>query len=939
MQDKVTPMRLPCFLVLLFAFGVSVWASEPSSQFSITIDSQQSQSKVLLDDVPQLSSFAIDAWIDPSTTEGGNVQAVAGITLGFSAKQEAGDPRKIKGADNGLESVTLELREGSGRGSWFVWIDGANKTNERPDPEPPGWAGYSPQYQHPNEFLQVDGAYRVRIAVAPEGDGSRLRFFFRFLDRPVAEYTTETPVTLGRVIGYAAMGGQNLKSHTSTVAADAPQRIEPEVALANPPIWESVMDAVDLTRSDMRAVAKAIEEGNDKRARTLFINHMRNRKRPRGPSWEEVASHSLHPDYRKIAGEVLKNSYGRQGYFTDFATEWTDAAGETHSWVLPDGKINWARCNGHLNRHFHWVSLAKSYSETNDSAYAKRFAREVTDWVTREPFFWDRCPSVGGINLMDGTVFVAGYMNTSNIGRRCELTWWPAYQVFRSAREFDEEAHFAMLMGFLRQSRLLMNPTSFAAHDDGGSHGAMALLNNALMLPEFAESKDWMAEALRRWDEILKVQFYPDGSHVSGSTGYNWASLLSLENFIRVCRREKMELPERFLSTLEKGLEHTIGISRPDQGQIDMNDGGWGHVNDHFTRVIDLFPHRSDFRWMATRGRSGNPPEFVSKYYPHAGHVAMRSGWGPRERYLFMDVGPLGASHGKNDKLNIYLALGPHQLISSGGRGSYDANPFSGYASSTRSYNTVLVDDGLQQRVHLKHTHTGHITEQRRWKNNDSFDYAEGVYQSGWYTPDKRTTGRHTRQTLFIKGRQPDREGYFIVIDTVEPDDDQMHQYKALFHSRRNEAKLHPEKRIFEGHDTAAKYAIIPADPRDLELRDVRGQTEPYLQGWHVVGTNHAPMHTAVYSWKAKGTTTRAWILVPALAGESYCVDDVELQENDSGLMIATIMLPRGRRDILVRRPQSEAGTPIEVAGQSIDSDVTLLRLGPGDRLIERVEI
>ena len=73
---------------------------------------------------------------------------------------------------------------------------------------------------------------------------------------------------------------------------------------------------------------------------------------------------------------------------------------------------------------------AKAYEETGDARYAKRFAHEVRDWVAREPFLHPRNPDIGGLNWMDGTTFVRGYMNTSNIGRRCEITWWPAFEGF-----------------------------------------------------------------------------------------------------------------------------------------------------------------------------------------------------------------------------------------------------------------------------------------------------------------------------------------------------------------------------------------------------------------------------------------------------------------------------------------------------------------------------
>lgn len=633
-----------------------------------------------------------------------------------------------------------------------------------------------------------------------------------------------------------------------------------------------------------------------------------------------------HPEFVTVAKEAVAGRYAKLGWWANFASEWTDADGRTHKWVLPNGSVNWARDNGHLNRHFHWVAMAAAWRKTGEATFAKRFAFEVNDWVKNEPFYWERCPQVGGINLMDGTIFRLGYMNTSNIGRRCELTWWHAYDTFRATEDFDDEAHLAMLVGFLRQARLLMNPTSFAAHDDGGAHGAMALLQTALMMKEFKESGTWKAEALRRWDEVLRVQFYPDGSHVSGSTGYNWASLKAIENFIALMKRVGEPVPERFRKALADALRHPIGLSRPDQGQIDLNDGGWGLVDDHYQRVLtNIFPERADFRWMASRGTNGTPPDYKSIYFPHAGHFVTRTGWGKRERYLFMDAGPMGASHGKNDKLSIYLALGPHQLISSGGRGSYDANPFSGYANSTYGYNTLIVDDLPQQRVHLKHTHTGHVPESRRWITNDHFDYAEGFYRSGWYGEKRMVRGTHTRQVLFLKGANPPESACWVVIDSVLPEDDESHDYKALFHSRRDAMEIDPATRVVTSLDRAAGFRIIPAMTDGLAVRDAKGQTQPYIQGWHVVGRRRAAMHTAEFSWSAKGPTLQAWVIDASLAPANWSVRDVRVIRASESEVRLTIEHRDGTRHHLARRAAHEKSPWKPFGASKFMGDVAVL--------------
>lgn len=852
------------------------------------------------------AAFVIEGAIDPVARPGGDLQAVASVILGWTKDSEP------ETRNPGIPSIAFEIREGSAIGSWEVWIDGVNETTRQPNPKPKGWA-WDGKNQQPHLFRQRDGSYPLRITGAPTETGETLlRFYFQYLDRPVAEHRVTHALAGSPLFAHVKVGGNDTQKHVSEFALGI-RSIESAELDADPVPRDIVLEALDLDYPALGEVNRALESGKREEAGRLLLAHFRERQAPRGPSLDEYEHGG---NNLEIADNSLAGRYGTLGWFSQFAPEWTDADGVTHPWVLPDGTINWARENGHLNRHFHWVAYALADHETGDPKYAKRLSYEVQDWVGREPFFWEKCPQIGGVNLMDGTVFTKGFMNTSNIGRRCELTWWFAWEAFRKNPDFSDEAHFAMLLGFLRQARLLMNPSAFAAHDDGGAHSSMALLQTGLMLPEFRESAIWREQAMRQWDEVMKVQFYPDGSHVSGSTGYNWASIRALENFIALMRRTGSEIPPRFTETLARALKHPIGISRPDGGQVDMNDGGWSLVDDHYTRIVEkIFPDRNDFRWMATRGREGTEPDYCSIQFPHAGHLVQRTGWGENHKYLFLDAGPLGASHGKNDKLNLYFAMGPHQLISSGGRGSYDANPFSAYTGSTYGYNTILVDDLPQQRVHLPHTHTGHVPEQRRWVTSERFDFMEGFYRSGWYGAKKHVQGIHTREVLMVKGTNPPETAYWIVFDTVEAADKESHEYKALFHSRRDLAEIDPETQAFTCVDRGAGYRILPSHTKGLDCRNARAQMQPYVQGWHVVGKNRAPMNTAECIWNARGPTTRAWILEATPLPATWQIERWDWEEVESTAFL-TIHHKGGATD-RVERTRVGASSHFQI--QSLD--------------------
>lgn len=830
----------------------------------------------VLDKLPQ-GGFAIDARIDPSTKPGGNLQAVSALVLGWDDKRTKPSLRCET-----VPHVAFELREGSGRGFWEVWIDGENQTSAIPDPKPAGWMDNSP-YQAHHVFRQRDGAYSIRITGVPDDGETILRFYVEHMDRPVAVHRV-TRQLHAAPIAITSLGGQQNATNTATfdVRAQSTDAVDAKESLAP---WQIVLQALDYERAELKEVKEAVDGGDTENAKKLFLQHMRERSMPRGPA---LNTFEMHPNYRNVADAAIHNRYGRLGWFDDFAEQWTDAAGESHSFVLPNGTINWGRDHGHLNRHFHWVALALADHETSDPRYARRFAFEVTDWVSREPFLWNRNPEVGGLNVIDGTVFRSGFMNTSNIGRRCELVWWYAYEHFRDSPEFDDDAHFAMLLGFLRQSRLIMNPTSFAVHDDGGAHISIALLQNALMLPEFKEATRWKEVALDQLDQVLKVQFQRDGSHVSLSTGYNWASIKALRHFIELMQRTGNQVPERFVQALELSYRHPMLLARSDRGQIDLNDGGWGKIADHMQQALALFPERRDFEWFASEGASGEPPSETSVYFPDAGHFVLRTGWSSNDHYLFMDAGPVGASHGKEDKLSLYVALGEHQLISSGGRGAYSGGPYAAYAGSTRGYNTVLVDDGVQARIALRQEIMTDDKSARRFTVTDAYDIASGAFIHGWHSENGHTKGRHNRTVVMVKGDRPPETTYFVVFDILRFEDKLVHDAKALFHLRRNHAAIHDTTtKIVHGWDAGASVRIMPARPHDVEVDIIRCQTEPHVQGWHVVGHRKAPMNTPAFRWKAKGTDTHAWVIVPAGPKQNWVVTSVSSFKVDDELRVS----------------------------------------------------
>lgn len=912
-----------CCIVLLFAVALPADQTQAGETVQLFAAPQDHASDVVAGVDGTADCFAINVTIDPVAAKGGDLQVVSGFAVGMSLEND-------DVMDRSQSILTVDFREGVDRSAHLLWHRGTNLTLNDPSPQPAGWVD-TREYQHFHNYLIRDGlGHKVRLVVWPDGVGSRIRLFVDAMDRPREEHLLGERITAGTIRLFTSRGGlQTEPTRTSTFSDFEFKKVPIEEANRLPTDWETLLANLDPAYPAMQPVVRAAEEGRRDDAKSLFLEHMRTRTTPLGPTWEHVTDRVLHPAYRGVADAAVSGQYGgARGFFMDFSETWTDTNGDTHGWVREANplQINWSRDNGSLNRHFHWVSLAKSYDETGDARYAKQFSAEVFDWVTREPFFWEATPIIGGLNIMDGTRFRRGYMNTSNIGRRLELTWWPTYEVFRKSPEFTDEAHIAMLVGMIRQADLITNPTSFAVHDDGAAHTTMGLLQTALLLPELHASKEWKELALSRWDEMLGKQFHPDGSHVSLSTGYNWATILTLENFIRLYEQLGKEPPAKYLSLLEKALEHPIAISTPNQLQVPQNDGGWSMVDDHYRRSLHWFPHREDFQWMATKGTGGTPPEKRSQYLPNAGHYMMRTGWGGGEKYLFFGAGPWGASHGKQDALNIFTQLGSSPLIRDAGRRSYSGVGNTVHAGRSLAYNTLSPDWAQENSIpHWRHEmHVGFNPPNRRWVSNESFEYGEGAFTYGWHNSEEHIRGKWLRQVIFVKGQNPKADGYYVVIDTVEPADNAERVWRHPWQLNPDAIEVREADKSIVATNAEAAIQILPIDLMgDIAVTVIQGQVTPELLGWRIYGEAAKPWPVPTYSWTANETFCRAWIIQMQATEGDWPVESVEpLGSEFAGELRFRVYRRDGGTDDVLRRFPSSG--PATVKEESERADVTV---------------
>jgi hypothetical protein len=368
-----------------------------------------------------------------------------------------------------------------------------------------------------------------------------------------------------------------------------------------------------------------------------------------------------------------------------------------------DSKITWE-----LNRHQHFVTLAKAYRLTDDRRYADEIFHQWRHWHMENPY-------AVGIN----------WASSLEVAFR-SLSWLWMYQLLEGTplltEGFRKEWLRAQALNGRHIERYLSTYFSPNTHLLGE---AVALLFLGTLCPELSRARRWKSHG---WEIVLQEacrQVAADGFHFEQSTYYHLyatdfflhaAVLASLNEFV---------IPRGFEKTLEKMLEVLLRLGRAG-GPPHLGDDDGGRLFDprrnrreHFADPLAtgavLF-HRADFKGAARElreetiwllGEQGvaewdrmqeQPPSMSSAGLQSAG-LYLLSTPNPASQ-LVVDAGPQGdrsPGHAHANALSVCLHSEGHQLLIDPGTFEYVGDgPERDWFRSTATHNTLRVDGASQ---------------------------------------------------------------------------------------------------------------------------------------------------------------------------------------------------------------------------------------------------
>lgn len=492
----------------------------------------------------------------------------------------------------------------------------------------------------------------------------------------------------------------------------------------------------------------------------------------------------LHRD-RALAEEVCAGRFTHAGITLTLGArpDWLTAA-------FPDDaewRIEWSK-------FYYGLDLAAAFTETGDPKFLHAWEDLVRTWIEQVPIDIDPTDVTG--RRVQNWVYAWNQFVTA-----------PAFPGFTDGFVAPLVASIAAQVEYLR--------LNLAAERNHRTLELYALFVAALALPELDIGGELLAFSIKELHQNLLTDIRDDGVHREHSTHYH---MIVLRSFLAARINAKLfdlKFPDGFDQHLERACEFALHVHRPDGSIPALSDSDAASHLDVLKLAAALFS-RSDFLYVATRGKEGTPPFEKYVTFSSAGYFIQRSGWGrdearfADERFLIFDCGPLGdGGHGHYDALSVEIAAGGRPLILDPGRYTYhqDELNWRHWFKGTAAHNTVCVD-GLDQTPYRCGKPKGPVAEARLLErlSAPNFDVLHGQVTSPAYE------AIHSRLVFFIA------DEYWVIVDQL--DGGMPHDYNLRFHLA-PEAMNHTAIQRRDGNNVviAPGLALVfqPADEPRLE--------------------------------------------------------------------------------------------------------------------------
>lgn len=404
-------------------------------------------------------------------------------------------------------------------------------------------------------------------------------------------------------------------------------------------VQRELFDKLNLNYPGLEKVKAYHEAGQDYYACYELLKYYRNRTNVVNPMVDLINTTLIKSD-QNIADQALSHRF----YVRNNYEKKDPVTGQEIYYLFEDGegRIDWnLKVDGtdqefYYQRHRHqWMEpQAKAYRVTKDEKYVRSWVEVYSDWIDTYP-----CPV--------GVVFPQGGSNND-----VDYQWkglQVAERVLTQLNLFDYMIHsttitpewFSRVLNVFEQHIELMR-INYIREGNILISQSQAVAFAGILMPEFKKAEEWTSEGIMKIVSELENQFLPDGVQYELDLDYHMGAIgdfLAIYDLLKV--NDKLDLlPEDYFVRLNNSANFLKDIVYPDYSWECFNDTK-ATTKRVLTRNFGLYyskimPNDEEMHWMASEGKEGVEPTYLTKSYPNAGYYVLRNGWRPESLMMIL---------------------------------------------------------------------------------------------------------------------------------------------------------------------------------------------------------------------------------------------------------------------------------------------------------------
>lgn len=454
-----------------------------------------------------------------------------------------------------------------------------------------------------------------------------------------------------------------------------------------------VFSLLNLDYPGLEKVKALHQEGKDADAAKALLDYYRARTNVKTPDIN-LKKVTIGKDEQKMADEALQHTFfAHKGYQPSFNygedIDW-------RYWPVKDNELRWQ-----LHRHKWFTPMGKAYRVSGDEKYAVEWTKQYIDWIKKNPLVKvdKKEYEMTGDNQLKGDVENARFawrpLEVSN--RLQDQT--SQFQLFLPSPSFTPEFLTEFLVNYHKHAIHILG--NYSAQGNHLLFEAQRMIYAGAFFPEFKEAAAWRKSGIDIMNREINVQVYNDGGQFELDPHYHLAAINIFCKALNIADLNgfRNEFPQEYLDTIEKMIVFYANVSFPDYTNPCFSDAKLTNKKEmlkNYRNWSKMFPKNQFIKYLATDGKEGALPEYLSKGFLKSGFFVFRNSWGTDAMQMVVKAGPKAFWHCQPDNGTFELWFNGRNLFPDSGAyvyaGSAEVMKLRNWFRQTRVHNTLTLD-------------------------------------------------------------------------------------------------------------------------------------------------------------------------------------------------------------------------------------------------------